>query len=231
MSEVPDMVTIVQLYGNRNHYQSNLLGGIATNDNPTCTSVLLKDSTTTIPECTTHLDCNDNDICTQDTCDMDIGGHVPMVPDQCLTNDQCTINTCTNNACGTPMDITCDELILEHNNCLAHGTCNSNTGQCDYTQVDPMCGVTSTDPNTNTNNSKNNNNSTSGGDGGGGVVVCGDKICSPGEDCETCPEDCRSHFKGKRNRDVRWMCCYGGNSTMKPASFELRRNDRWAKAC
>ena len=159
------------------------------NDNETTT-------TNIVPECVVDTDCDDNDICTKDECRLLQSTtttatciYAPHVPDECKTSttNRCHVATCSDNACGEPIELTCNDHVFV-SNCLATGTCNPQTGHCDYVPVDPTCPVATT--------ANNNNNN----DGSTGVdqdvddtpttpedevvvvlPVCGDGVCTEGE--------------------------------------------------
>ncbi len=90
----------------------------------------------------TALNCDDNNICTTDTCNTVTGCvHTPAVPASCDDNDACTTDGCTANAC-THVTISCND-----NDACTTDTCDPVTG-CVYTPI-PNCG-------TGVNSSRNN---------------------------------------------------------------------------
>lgn len=76
----------------------------------------------------TSVDCNDNNPCTTDSCDPEVGCvHVPNDAAECVDGDACTVDDeCKNGVCvGTPMP------CLAIDACHEAGTCNPLTGRCD----------------------------------------------------------------------------------------------------
>jgi hypothetical protein len=142
--------------------------------------------------CTLDSDCDDNNECTDDACDNSTGQcvYTPM-PDGTL----CSLGICCAGNCVAPTcssDSDCDgDNACTIGSCNSQGTCDA---YCSYTEItecidgdgccpagcvtDSDCAVTET---------------------------CGDKYCAGsalGEDCFSCPEDCRCAGKNCSN-----ACC------------------------
>jgi hypothetical protein len=83
-------------------------------------------TTCAVPNCClSDGDCNDNDICTADTCNLTTHAcaHTPTVPAQCNDNVACTTDTCSNNQCvHTPDNTQCTPIDVCHTaQCAATG--------------------------------------------------------------------------------------------------------------
>ena len=112
------------------------------------------------------LDCDDGEACTEDSCDVDTGDcvHAPMDEGEaCDDGDLCTLaDECdADGACvGEPLD--CDDL----NGCTLD-TCDPDTGECDYENVEVPC---------------DDGDACTEGD------FCADGICQPGPDELDCDD-------------------------------------------
>ena len=133
--------------------------------------------------CTQDSDCNDNNECTDDACDNSTGQcvYTPMPDETPCGLGICCAGNCVAPTCSSDSD--CDEgNACTIGSCNSQGTCDAYCSYTDITEcidgdgccpagydstTDSDCAVTET---------------------------CGDKYCAGnafGEDCFSCPEDCR----------------------------------------
>lgn len=130
------------------------------------------------PDCAVDSECNDDDLCTIDTCD-DLG-YCQHDPIDCDDGNLCTEDTCSNGAC-LHTDISCDD-----NNPCTNDSCVASEG-CVYT---PDASNTCSDGDVCTNDV-----CTELGICDSVAITtgcCGNDICEPGEDSSICPQDCFS---------------------------------------
>jgi hypothetical protein len=144
--------------------------------------------------CTSDADCNDNNECTVDTCDVPNGSCVftPVADDTSCSAGICCSGTCAPATCS--VDVDCDDgNACTIDTCNSPGTCDAHCGYSDITVCvdgDGCCPAGC--------------DSTTDSDCPSGPV-CGDGYCDGnGEDCITCPTDCPS--KSHPRNGLRWCC-------------------------
>lgn len=100
-------------------------------------------------ECRSDFDCNDNNVCTAETCDQVTHRCTRTnVSGPCTDGTACTSNdTCVNGACVPGVQVTCNN---SPGACFqASGTCDPSSGLCDYA---PLTGASCDDNNACTRN-------------------------------------------------------------------------------
>lgn len=125
--------------------------------------------------CTLDAECDDSNECTTDACVDGTCVNTGVADDTTCTGGICCSAVCAPATCSVDGDCN-DSNLCTTDTCVNAGTCNA---YCSYTPI-PDC-VT---------------------------AVCGDKVCAgsaAGEDCFTCPDDCRG--TGKNNSK---SCCGDG---------------------
>ncbi len=145
--------------------------------------------------CTEDSECDDADLCTDDTCSS---GSCSNTPVSCPTSDACQEATCDPiSGCGE-QTVVCDD-----GNPCTDDRCDTASG-CVYETMDPCCGDGVCD----------------GGErcdtcpadciSGDGTSGCGNGTCETGEDCLNCPSDCRGKQNGNPNNRY---CCNGDGTS------------------
>ena len=125
---------------------------------------------------------------------LNVKGEKYVLPNDFLSDDlyESIAVSCDDPRCGRDHR-TCDSEELCKPECFTNKDCNDNKkctqdicveGQCIHNELPEPTGY------------------------------CGDDVCQDGENCENCPEDCRSRLtKGKPKN---YFCCYGGDPSVIP---------------
>jgi len=132
-------------------------------------------------QCTLDSDCNDNNECTNDICNVTTGKCInnPVSDNTACTGGICCGGTCTGATCSVNTDCN-DGNSCTIDSCYNGGTCSAYCGYQDITQCinDDGCCPSGCDY-------TNDNDCSS--------EYCGNGYCAGsanGEDCNTCPSDC-----------------------------------------
>ncbi len=168
-------------------FQTTVTCGDRSCDAPeTCASCSI-DCCSSEPQCTVDADCNDQNECTDDTCNAGVctnsNNTAPCTDDgSSCTDDVCSGGICThpsNGSCQCTVDADCDDQNECTDDVCDQGACvnSNNTGPCTDdgdTCTDDVCsGGVCTHP-----------------DNGSCGATCGDGVCDADETCSTCATDC-----------------------------------------
>lgn len=131
-----------------------------------------------VPDLDCTSDCDDGNVCTEDTCDDGACEYTPQSGLYCaLNNDLCTFGLCQRGECVAYQRVNCDN----ENPCTIQ-SCNPNTGNCDSTNK------TNGTP-CNDDNPCTNNTTCTDGVCGGGTNVCPLGACPNCDDDNPCTND------------------------------------------
>ncbi|UCE62129.1 MAG: hypothetical protein JSU63_10545 [Phycisphaerales bacterium] len=169
------------------------------------------------PECQTNADCNDDNECTNDVCNVDVCEYTNVPDNTTCTGGVCCSGTCTVPICETSADCD-DQEACTTDECVAPTSCGAF---CENTW--PACGISDgcCGP---TCDSSNDPDCPSG-------PVCGNDICEIdlGEDCRNCSDDCNGVTTGRPSG--RYCCgddvdcndprCTGGGNTCQMSGASM----------